>query len=59
MKRSLVLSESTAGLNEKETSNSNMPNQYARAKMYQKGKIELRIIKIRSMILLMNFLNKI
>jgi hypothetical protein len=33
MKKSLALSKSTAVPNDKETSNSNMPNQYARKKM--------------------------
>jgi hypothetical protein len=32
MKKSLALSKSTAVPNDKETNNSNMPNQYARVK---------------------------
>jgi hypothetical protein len=32
MKKSLVLTKSTAVPNDKETNNSNMPNQYARVK---------------------------
>jgi hypothetical protein len=37
MKKSLALSKSTAGSNDKETSNANMPNQYARVKNVAKG----------------------
>jgi hypothetical protein len=37
MKKSLTLSKSTAVPNDKETSNSNMPNQYARVKNVAKG----------------------
>jgi hypothetical protein len=37
MKKSLDLSKSTAVPNDKETSNSNMPNQYARVKNIAKG----------------------
>jgi hypothetical protein len=38
MKKSLVLSKSTAVPNDKETNNSNMPNQYTRVKNVAKGK---------------------
>jgi hypothetical protein len=37
MKKSLALSKSTAVPNDKETNNSNMPNQYARVKNVAKG----------------------
>jgi hypothetical protein len=37
MKNSLALSKSTAVPNDKETSNSNLPNQYARVKNVAKG----------------------
>jgi hypothetical protein len=37
MKKSLVLSKSTAIPNEKETNNSNMPNQYTRVKNVARG----------------------
>jgi hypothetical protein len=37
MKKSLVLSKSTAVPNDKETRNTNMPNQYARVKNVAKG----------------------
>jgi hypothetical protein len=37
LKKSLALSKSTAVPNDKETSNSNMPNQYARVKNLAKG----------------------
>jgi hypothetical protein len=37
MKKSLALSKSTAVSNDKETNNSNMPNQYARLKNVAKG----------------------
>jgi hypothetical protein len=37
MKKSLALSKSTAIPNDKETNNSNMPNQYARVKNVAKG----------------------
>jgi hypothetical protein len=37
MKKSLVLSKSTALLNDKDTNNSNLPNQYARVKNIAKG----------------------
>jgi hypothetical protein len=37
MKKSLVLGKSTAVSNDKETSNSNMQNQYARLKNVAKG----------------------
>jgi hypothetical protein len=37
MKKSLALSKSMAVSNYKETSNSNMPNQYARVKNVAKG----------------------
>jgi hypothetical protein len=37
MKKSLALSKSTAVSNDKETNNSNMPNQYARVKNVAKG----------------------
>jgi hypothetical protein len=38
IKKSLVLSKSTAVPNDKDTNNSNMPNQYARVKNVAKGK---------------------
>jgi hypothetical protein len=37
MKKSLALSKSTAVPNDKDTNNSNMPNQYARVKNVAKG----------------------
>jgi hypothetical protein len=37
MKKSLALSKSTAVLNDKDTNNSNIPNQYARVKNVAKG----------------------
>jgi hypothetical protein len=37
MKKSLALSKSTAVPNDKETNNSNLPNQYARVKSVAKG----------------------
>jgi hypothetical protein len=37
MKKSLAFSRSTAAPNEKDTNNSNMPNQYARVKNVAKG----------------------
>jgi hypothetical protein len=37
MKKSLALSKSTAVPNDKDTSNSNLPNQYARVKYVAKG----------------------
>jgi uncharacterized protein (UPF0147 family) len=37
MKKSLALSKSTAVSNDKETSNDNMPNQYARVKYSERG----------------------
>jgi hypothetical protein len=37
MKKSLALSKSTASTNDKETNNSNLPNQYARVKNAAKG----------------------
>jgi hypothetical protein len=42
MKKSLVSSKSTAVSNDKDTRNSNMPNQYTRVKNIAKGK---KIIK--------------
>jgi hypothetical protein len=38
MKKSLALTKSTAVPNDKETNNSNLPNQYARVKNVAKGK---------------------
>jgi hypothetical protein len=58
MKKSLALSRSTVAPNEKETSNSSMPNQYTRVKYEVKGRKQSRIIMIRPMSLLMNFLKK-
>jgi hypothetical protein len=40
MKKSLALSKSTASTNDKDTNNSNMPNQYARVKNVAKGEGE-------------------
>jgi hypothetical protein len=37
MKKSLVLTKSTAVSNDKETNNSNIPNQYTRVKNVAKG----------------------
>jgi hypothetical protein len=37
MKKSLALSKSTSALNDKDTNNSNLPNQYARVKNVAKG----------------------
>jgi hypothetical protein len=37
MKKSLALSKSTSSTNDKDTNNSNMPNQYARVKNVAKG----------------------
>jgi hypothetical protein len=42
MKKSLGLSKSTAISNYKETSNSNMPNQYARVKNVAKGEVIIK-----------------
>jgi hypothetical protein len=42
MKKSLALSKSTAIPNDKETINSNMPNQYARVKIIAKGEDEIK-----------------
>jgi hypothetical protein len=39
MKKSLALTKSTAVPNDKETNDSNMPNQYARVKNVARGKI--------------------
>jgi hypothetical protein len=58
MKKSLALRKYTAVPNDKETSSSNMPNQYARLKNVAKGGIQSRRIQIRLMLLLMNFLKK-
>jgi hypothetical protein len=41
MKKSLSLSKSTAVPNEKETNNSNMPNQYARVKNVAKEEVAI------------------
>jgi hypothetical protein len=49
MKKSLALSKSTAVPNKKQTSNSNMPNQYARVKNVTEGE---------DVISLINFLKK-
>jgi hypothetical protein len=49
MKKSLALCKSTAVSNDKETSNSNIPNQYARVKNVVKGEDVIkdsRIIQI-------------
>jgi hypothetical protein len=42
MKNSLAVSKSTAVTNDKEASNSNMPNQYARVKNVAKGEDEIK-----------------
>jgi hypothetical protein len=44
MKKSLALSKSIAAPNDKETSNSNLPNQYARVKNVAKGE-NVNVIK--------------
>jgi hypothetical protein len=58
MKKSLALSKSKAVPNDKETSNSKIPNQYARVKNVVKGEDVIKEkIKIILMLLMMNFLN--
>jgi hypothetical protein len=60
MKKSLALGKSTTVPNDKETSNSNKPNQYARVKNVERSQDlhKSRKIQIRLMLLLMNFLKK-
>jgi hypothetical protein len=47
MKKSLALNKSTAASNDKDTNNSNMPNQYARVKNVAKGE---EVIKEKSVL---------
>jgi hypothetical protein len=43
MKKSLALSKSTAIPNDKDTNNSNLPNQYARVKNVAKGEDIIKV----------------
>jgi hypothetical protein len=58
MRKSLALSKSTSVPNDKETSNSNMPNQYARVKNVAKGEDVIKENTDQTYALLMNFLKK-
>jgi hypothetical protein len=58
MKKSLVLSKSTDVPNDKDTNNSNMPNQYARVKNVAKGEDVIKDNTDQTYALLMNFLKK-
>jgi hypothetical protein len=58
MKNSLVLSEFTAVPNDKNTNNSNIPNQYARVKNVAKGEDVIKENTDQTYDLLMNFLKK-
>jgi hypothetical protein len=58
MKSSLALSKFTAVPNDKETSNSKLPNQYAREKNVAKGEDVIKENTDQTYALLMNFLKK-
>jgi hypothetical protein len=59
MKKSLALSKSISVSNDKETSNSNVPNQYARVKNVAKGEDVIKDITDQTYAFLINFLRKI
>jgi hypothetical protein len=60
MKKLLALRKSTAVLNDKDTNNANMPNQYARVKSVVKGEdvIKENTDQTYDLLVLMNFLKK-
>jgi hypothetical protein len=58
MKKSLALIKSTALSNDKDTNNSNLPNQYARVKNIAKGEDVIKENTDKTYAFLMNFLKK-